>query len=309
VPKDTCSVDGCERPLISARCGLCRLHYQRLRDNGTTDARQLINIGDCRIEGCSRPARKRGWCTMHYWRWCEHGDPTFVLPRATTDGLCVIDGCEKPIKARGWCDMHYARWRQGVDLNLPHLRPPRASKCSIPECQRKPAALGWCMYHYQMNRATPPCAVAGCERASRAKGLCDPHYRRQWRNGAPGAVHIRVSAPPGSGHINRDGYKLITRDGVPIFEHRAVMENAIGRPLYEDETVHHINGIRLDNRAENLELWSSHHPPGQRITDLLDWAHEIIRRYEDEASLLEERSGHSRASGAGRSRSGMAGSS
>lgn len=29
----------------------------------------------CKIEGCDRPVRCRGWCGRHYWRWHRHGDP------------------------------------------------------------------------------------------------------------------------------------------------------------------------------------------------------------------------------------------
>ncbi|MFK5143461.1 HNH endonuclease [Klebsiella pneumoniae] len=43
--------------------------------------------------------------------------------------------------------------------------------------------------------------------------------------------------------------------------------------------MHHKNGNKKDNRPENLELWSSNHPSGQRIEDLLLWAQEIIKRY------------------------------
>lgn len=29
----------------------------------------------CKIEGCGKPVRTRGWCGAHYWRWHRHGDP------------------------------------------------------------------------------------------------------------------------------------------------------------------------------------------------------------------------------------------
>ena len=63
-------------------------------------------------------------------------------------------------------------------------------------------------------------------------------------------------------------------------EHILVMEEAVGRILEPNENIHHKNGIRSDNRLENLELWTRSHPTGCRVSDLLDWAHEFIAKYE-----------------------------
>lgn len=68
-------------------------------------------------------------------------------------------------------------------------------------------------------------------------------------------------------------------NGEKQLQHRVVMEEHLGRPLWPDETVHHKNGNRSDNRLENLELWSSWQPSGQRVEDKITYAREILARY------------------------------
>lgn len=65
--------------------------------------------------------------------------------------------------------------------------------------------------------------------------------------------------------IDKNGYVVVHCKGHPnarkhthyIFEHRLVMEDAIGRFLLPTEVVHHINGVKNDNRIENLQLFDS----------------------------------------------------
>lgn len=79
-----------------------------------------------------------------------------------------------------------------------------------------------------------------------------------------------------TGHTNKQGYRVLgfTIGGKlrGILEHRLIMEKHLGRTLKSYENIHHKNGVKDDNRLENLEVWITRQPKGQRIEDTIDWA-------------------------------------
>lgn len=118
-------------------------------------------------------------------------------------------------------------------------------------------------------------------------------YQRNWakknlriKKGLP-VDTPRMSAPKGSGHICKKGYRHIHIKGHPhcrgktnaVLEHTAVMCEYLGRPLNKGESVHHKNGIRHDNRIENLELWKRGQPSGQRVSDKIEWCLNFLKQY------------------------------
>jgi hypothetical protein len=132
------------------------------------------------------------------------------------------------------------------------------------------------------------CTLDSCDRPYTAKGYCRIHYERWVRNGDP-----REHVEPNKGWTMKEGYRLLRRPDHPranvngfVPEHRLVMEELLGRYLEPSETVHHRNGERADNRPENLELWVSAHPVGQRVEDLVTFAREILDRYGNEVARL-----------------------
>lgn len=79
----------------------------------------------------------------------------------------------------------------------------------------------------------------------------------------------RRRAKRGDKYPDKNGYIWARdEDGLMFPEHRLVMEKKLNRKMINGESVHHINGIRSDNRPQNLELWLGGIRYGQRAVDV-----------------------------------------
>ena len=256
----------------------------------------------CAEAGCDRQVVARGMCGKHYAGWQRAGKPDNreLLARART--ICDVADCDKAVYAKQHCSRHYRQLLRSCHLReeaAPHV-------CSVATCERKAVTRGWCHGHYiRWNRggdvrADEPltrdvidiCVVDDCGRGATSTRYCRTHYNRWKLYGDPLAGGpIRVVTGDGSiqhGYwwtgVRPDQRHLVPDGRKRELEHRLVMAEVLGRPLLAEESVHHRNRQRLDNRKDNLELWSSAQPKGQRVEDKLAFARALIELYEPEVA-------------------------
>lgn len=179
--------------------------------------------------------------------------------------------------------------------------PKLLKKCQIEDCDKNVKSLKLCSMHWKRLRNTgttdktrnsggqpkPPrfCELEDCGRIIVARDMCQMHYRRWDLYGDPLHKELKKQGPA--------KYKTILMPEHPnansygeIAEHRFVMSEMLGRPLVKGENVHHKNGDTRDNRPENLELWNTAQPAGQRPSDKVEYAIMILKLYAPE--LLAE---------------------
>jgi len=189
---------------------------------------------------------RRGKTLSHVWVVCpKRGKGRFVRKqqtrRANFTGLCR--------------SCFYKSQGEKVPIITPDLKPFEGMIARYPSSVR--GHFVWIL--------CPDCGKGRWVRVSQAKKFsgycksCSPRHRA-----------LRGELNPnwtGWGHKNSRGYIEVTlmpdhpyysmaRKGGRVLEHRLVMAKYLGRPLEPGEIVHHKNGIKDDNRIENLELVS-----------------------------------------------------
>lgn len=210
--------------------------------------------------------------------------------------------CDRRVYARQLCEAHYRRQQRTGSTadSVPIGERPPTPICFARSCNRVATEQGLCHAHYQRlrrkgaiddaqpvgRRRNGECSLPSCQREAYARQLCRNHYRRFLRVGDP-LEHVPIKDSPGTGYVSH-GYFVVP---VPVelrrlvggessaLEHRLVMAQYLGRPLLPTESVHHMNGSRLDNRIENLELWDCSQPSGQRLSDKIAHALVLLRQY------------------------------
>lgn len=202
----------------------------------------------------------------------------------TNPTTCTVSDCTRRVNSRGLCAGHYRRLRVHGDVNVAHggfaekpcrrcgetFAPTSANHryCS-PECARQRGVCEGCGAAFVAGKKT---SGRFCSYACYVERGIPLGSKRPYNEG-----YVRIKVPAGT-----PGAVTTSKRWAWIPEHRHVMQQRLDRPLFRGENVHHVNGVRDDNRPENLELWVTSQPSGQRVEDHVAWATEILRRYAPE---------------------------
>lgn len=199
-------------------------------------------------------------------------------PRIFPDVTLICRQCKEPFSMRGSHARGYEK-KHGVQ------KPFCSMKCFYEAAHRHPR---------DPNEVAPTYVCEGCgETVARRRDVASGGRTGGWdmrqkycttecfhRSRFAEKQAARAAGYMPNGHVGKDGYRVVKGAyGKNIKAHRIVMEQILKRALRDNENVHHVNGNRLDNRPENLELWVKTQPCGQRVQDRVAAAVELLTAY------------------------------
>ena len=257
---------------------------------------------ECIAKNCTRLGQgEHGMCPMHKKRFDRTGSMSEDRPprlNKADQPICIEDGCSSVVWStyQSRCSIHQRRVDRTGEArpeDSPRKVRSKPVQCAAKGCHLDATAKDWCGIHYSRDYSTgdisedtpvswhyrkfgEECLEEGCTRQSIKRYLCGKCYAKRYRDGTP-MPERRIEPFPYS-----DGYLAVNVDGKKIFHHRYVWEQHYKVKLQPGQNIHHINGVRDDNHIDNLELWDTSQPQGQRVLDKLHWAVEMFLRYAPE---------------------------
>lgn len=165
------------------------------------------------MSDCNGKQVGQGFCSKHYQRLRNHGDPYYVYVKPIL--ICEISDCNDKQVGRGYCKKHWQRWRKYGDPNIVKAiwNKHPTGICDITDCNFKVVARGFCAKHYMRlqnhgdpnfvkpvwnKRPVDVCEISDCNGKHLAQGFCNKHYSRWKKHGNPKAVHKSLKHLEGS---------------------------------------------------------------------------------------------------------------